>query len=325
MIRSRVYRFVPNPLLSWARRLRGAYRRRSLARLPALSEEGLRSILVDGMNIRTGQVVFVHSSLDAMQLAFPFFRMLPLLREVVGENGTLVFPTFPHRPAIDFLRSGEAFDVRKTPSGMGALTELARRSRDAVRSLHPTKSVSAIGPLAEELTGTHQDSAYPFGECSPFFKLVAHDAKVIGLGVNTCKLSFLHSVDDALHDEFPVRVYHDELFRATCINAAGEQIFVEARAHDLDLMKATGGIVRFMRRHVDPAVCRDMTIGGVPFFVAEARPLFERMVELARAGVTIYPKRFHAEGATGHETGAGLQQRLGTLRRRFGRLLRDAA
>src|SRR5205085_12038787 len=119
--------------------------------------------LTGQLRLTANDVVYVHSSIDRMHLAFPFYRILSLLREVVGPTGTVLFPTSPN-PRIssyEYLLRGERFDVRRTPSYAGLLNEFARRERGAFRSLHPTKSVCATGPLARELTATHQLSPYP--------------------------------------------------------------------------------------------------------------------------------------------------------------------
>src|SRR6185503_6809013 len=110
----------------------------------------------------SGDNVMIHSSMDQLHLSFSFGRILSILRAIIRKEGTMLFPTFPRLPSYEFLRTGEIFDIRKTASHMCILTEYARRQREAVRSLHPTKSVCAIGPLANDLTSTHSKSPYAF-------------------------------------------------------------------------------------------------------------------------------------------------------------------
>ena len=126
--------------------------------LPILTETRLKAILSDSLGVSPGDVIFIHSSIDDLNLGFPFYRTLPLLQELVGAKGTLVFPTYPKLPSLKFLSAEELFDINKTPSNTGILTELARREKKAERSLHPTKSVCAIGDQARELTAL--DCAY---------------------------------------------------------------------------------------------------------------------------------------------------------------------
>jgi aminoglycoside 3-N-acetyltransferase len=281
-------KILPRSLASLLRRARQKYGKAKVSSLPALTEDDFTSILVKQLRLIEGDTVFIHSSVDQLNLTFSYGRILPLVRSVIGESGTMLFPTYPKLGSYEFLSRGETFDVRRTPSFMGILTEFARRQRDAVRSLHPVKSVAAIGRLARELTATHQQSPYPFDICSPYRKIIEHGGKIVGFGVSTARMSFVHCADDALKDDFPVRPYHEQLFAARCINYDGDTEIVETFAHDLS--KMNHDIPRYVRRHISGAACTDLSIGGMKFYRADAGRLFDEMVRLAREGVTIYPR-----------------------------------
>jgi len=270
--------------------------RARLARLPKLSESRFSEILTGDLRLQSGDVVFVHSSLDQLNLEFPFYRILTLLRNVIGPDGTMLFPTYPnHRiSSYEYLLQGKIFDVRRTPSYAGLLTEFARKQPAARRSLHPTKSVCAIGPLAGELTNSHQNSRYPYDSGSPFYKLMEHQGKIVGLGVWTSRLSFAYCVDDALKDDFPVPVYHDRVFAVPCIDDDGQTQVVETYAHNMRVIDAHEG-PNFFRTHVANDVCADLTIEGMKFFRADARRLFDDLMDLARQGITVYPTSVYSK------------------------------
>ncbi len=272
-------------------RKKKARERSRLGRLPKLSESRFTEIVTGDLRLQNGDVVFVHSSLDQLNLDFPFYRILTLLRNVIGPEGTMLFPTYPnHRiSSYEYLLQGKVFDLRRTPSYAGLLTEFARRQPTALRSLHPTKSVCAIGPLAEDLTNSHQASRYPYDAVSPFYKLTEHHGKIIGLGVWTSRLSFAYCVDDALKDNFPVPVYHQRVFAVPCIDYAGQTQIVETYVHNMSVIDTHEG-PNFFRTHVSPDVCEDLTIEGMRFFRADARRLFDDLMELARRGITVYPR-----------------------------------
>jgi aminoglycoside 3-N-acetyltransferase len=258
-----------------------------------LSENQLLDIFVNALGLGKGDTVFVHSSIDQLNLGFPFYRVLPLMEDLVGAGGTLLFPTYPRLSSYEFLIRGEVFDIKKTPSYTGILSEVARRQANAVRSLHPTKSVCAIGAAAEELTCDHQKSPYPYDRCSPYYRITDFGGKIVGLGVSTANLSFVHCVDDALKDDFPVRPYHAQLFAATCINGAGDKVTVETYAHDLK--KMNHNIPRFMKTYVSSDACVDLNLNGMKFFRADARRLFDEMSGLAATGKTIYPRSVYSD------------------------------
>jgi len=211
---------LPPSAVDSLRRAKHRRERRRIVSLPSLTEQNFREILTDQLGLRAGDLVYVHSGMDGLNLNFPFYRILSLIQEAIGARGTVLFPTYPNQriSSYEYLKQGNVFDVRRTPSYTGILTEFARRQRDAVRSFHPTKSVCAIGPGAKEITATHHLSPYPYDICSPYYKLIEGGGKIIGLGTTTNYLSFVYCVDDAFKERFPVRVYHDKVFPAPCIN-----------------------------------------------------------------------------------------------------------
>ncbi len=289
-------KILPADTLTSVVRAKKRLERARVARLPRLSEREFIEILANDLTLREGDTVFVHSSVDQLNLDFPFYRILSLLREVIGERGTVMFPTYPNHiiSSYEYLMRGEIFDVRRTPSYIGLLTEFARRQRGALRSLHPTKSVCAIGPRAAELIAEHQNSPYPYDTCSPYYKLMQCDAKIIGLGVWTKKLSFVYCVDDALKESGPVRTYLPQKFAARCVNYDDETEVVETYAHDMRVVDAHD-VPAYMKRHISPNVCSDLVIKGMKFFRADAARLFDEMLRLAKQGVTVYSRSVYSK------------------------------
>ena len=282
---------LPGRALAQLRRAKWELERRRVASLSPLTEADFTKILAGDLGLAAGDLVYVHSGMDGLNLAFPFYRILFLIQEVIGSRGTVLFPTYPnHRmSSYEYLQQGKIFDVRRTPSYTGILTEFARRQRNAVRSLHPTKSVCAIGPAAREITATHHLSPYPYDTCSPYYKLIEGGGRIIGLGATTNYISFGYCVDDALKEKFPVRVYHDQVFDAACINYQGEHVVVRTYAHDMSTV-VHPDMPRFMKTYVSEEACRDLTIRGMRFFRASAPKLFQEMMSLAERDIIAYPR-----------------------------------
>ncbi len=257
--------------------------------LPEIDEPEFESILRDNLLLKDGDVVFIHGSVDQLNLNFPFFRVLFLLRKVIGENGTMLFPTYPPVNSYEFLKSGNTFDIKKTPSYTGILSEFARKQRNSKRSLHPTKSVCAIGPLAEELTSEHSKSPYPYDSNSPYQKIFKYNAIIVGLGVKTTYLSCVHTVDDFLRETFPVRPYHDQLFRVKCIDYNKNVNYVETYTHDMSKMNFD--LPKFFKTYIPDAICEDIDYKGMNFFRADGKKMFDYMVNLAKEkNISIYSK-----------------------------------
>ena len=175
--------------------------RKEVKDLPKLDQKKLESILTNELGLEKGDTLLVHSSVDHLNLSFPFFGMIPLIKSILGEEGTFLMPAYPKLTSYKFLVSGAVFDVKRTPSYTGALNEFLRRQPGSIRSLHPTKSVAGTGKNASEILSTHHLSPYPYDFTSPYYKVSEFTGKFIGIGLDTTFLSAVHCADDSLKEK----------------------------------------------------------------------------------------------------------------------------
>jgi aminoglycoside 3-N-acetyltransferase len=274
-------------LFTMGRRIVREYRvlRKRFAR--RLSESEFLQILHQDLGIHQGATVFVHSSVDAMNPDFPPHRVIAHLMDAVGPEGTLLFPcTHLAEGAESFYAGGGIFDVTRSATTSGLLPELARRRKDAFRSVHPTHSVVAIGKHARMMIESHGNSVRPFGEHSPYFMLIHFDSLVIGLGVDTGAMTFVHCVEDLMAERFPVRTYKDELLSAQVRDRTGSLREIKSLIHGDQADRRNAK--RYVRRYVPREICRDIRIHGVPYFVGKPSLLIREMESLAGKGKTIY-------------------------------------
>jgi aminoglycoside 3-N-acetyltransferase len=129
-------------------------------------------------------VVFVHSSTNGLAMDVSPHRVLEILLEAVGPEGTILMPSYPKLTSYLSLQSGQVWNVRRTPSYSGLLTEAFRRMAETRRSLHPTKSVAVQGPLRDEIIGDHHESIWPYSGKSPYGKFIQQGGRAVGLGVS---------------------------------------------------------------------------------------------------------------------------------------------
>jgi len=178
------------------------------------------------LDLSTGDLVCVHSSFSSLgYVEGGPGTLIEALEEVVGTSGTIMMPTFSMGSSmLSYLESGEIFDVSKTPSKVGAVTETFRKWPGVIRSLHPTNSVAAKGPLAHELLAGHQHSAKPFGLETPFGRLAPFGGKI--LMINTHIHSFLHHVQDLV--DFP-NLYLDGTRIARVVDDKGVESTIETQ------------------------------------------------------------------------------------------------
>src|SRR5882724_12742917 len=87
---------LPAGAVAQLRRAKWEKERRRVASLSPLTEDEFTNILTGDLGLKTGDVVYVHSGMDSLNLAFPFYRILFLIQKVIGAGGTVVFPTYPN-------------------------------------------------------------------------------------------------------------------------------------------------------------------------------------------------------------------------------------
>ncbi|MFB9985603.1 AAC(3) family N-acetyltransferase [Mesorhizobium kowhaii] len=201
--------------------------------------------LADGWRssgLENRDVVLIHSSarrtlgrLKAAGVSPSTEIILRSFLESVGLEGTLVFPLFN----FDFT-TGLPFDIRSSPSKMGALTEAARLHPGAVRTGHPIYSFVAIGKRAAEFEGITNFSGY--GPDSPFAVLREMDGKIASLDLpDQHSMTFYHYVEEIC--AVPYR-YH-KAFTGPYTDAAG---VTESRTFGLFVRNIEEGV----KTYVDP-------------------------------------------------------------------------
>jgi aminoglycoside 3-N-acetyltransferase len=141
--------------------------------------------------IEPGDTVLIHSSLKRTLQAHqttPEAVMQSFL-DAVGPTGTVLFPLFN----FDFTK-GVPFDIRTTPSQMGALTEAARLHPEAVRSGHPIYSFAVIGQQAQSFD---VDNYSGYGPDSPFAILRRLNGKIAVLDLSDLNsMTFYHHIEE---------------------------------------------------------------------------------------------------------------------------------
>lgn len=116
--------------------------------------------------------------------------------KAVGNLGTVLLPLFD----FDFAK-GVPFDIRNTPSRMGALTESGRLRPSAVRTGHPIYSFAAIGYNASKFKNVNNYSGY--GEDSPFAILRELNGKIAVLDLlDQNSMTFYHHVEEMQNVEY---------------------------------------------------------------------------------------------------------------------------
>ena len=222
----------------------------------------------------------VHSALSRIRRRVPGMtpeRLIRTLQDLVATDGTILMPTFSFiGKQADYVDSHDQFDVQNTPSQLGALTEVFRKSPGVIRSLHPTHSVSAWGRHAEKLVSTHHLGP-TYGVTSPFYKLRECDGLVVGLGTQY-RYGFgpTHVVEEL-----------DPNSRALSFESEPRRMVVKDGSHEFEyefcvlLPNVNREYERIANIMLRDKILRYVTVCGLPCLSGNADAFIRRGLELA--------------------------------------------
>lgn len=141
------------------------------------------------------------------------------------EEGLLVLPT--HTWA-NINADNPRFDVENTPVCIGMLPERFRKRPGVIRSWHPTHSVAARGRDAVAFTAGDERFDTPCARGSAWGKLLDRQAKIMLVGVDLRRNTFIHGIEEWL--DIPGRMT-DECEQLYTVLPDGTVISVPSRRH----------------------------------------------------------------------------------------------
>jgi aminoglycoside N3'-acetyltransferase len=159
-----------------------------------------RSAIVKALaavGVKGDMTVCVHASLSKLgYIPGGAATIVDALFDVLAKDGCIAMPAFSMAGSMaGYIDDGNVFDVRSTPSQVGAIGETFRRRDGVLRSLHPTNSVAAFGSGAAELLRDHDQSRTPYGADTPYGRLVENENAYV-LMLNTHVQSLLHHIQE---------------------------------------------------------------------------------------------------------------------------------
>lgn len=278
------------------KRLQGLARKRFSPILSMLNGTFTTGELSEELACRLPQdfeILMVHSSFDEF---LPMYKgtakdLVSALIELSGPNRTIVMPAFvlggrSYDTSVYF--KSRPFNVRSTPSEAGLIAEVFRRVPNVLRSLHPTCSLCALGPLAKELTAGHHVSRTGMSPDGPFGMMTRRRTTILGLGVEYYRcLTHVHTATDEMADAFPIKSATPSSMEVTLVDYDGSRyqykLGLPDRTKKLDLT--------VLWSILSKDELKEWRFHGVPMFlVPQASVLTQRLIEAARRGVTIYGK-----------------------------------
>lgn len=243
----------------------------------------VRSAL-EKLGVVAGDTIMLHSALSNIDCSAE--ELVNFLKEYIGPNGNILMPT---HPKLEESEDGVlVYDVVNSPSTVGYLTEVFRRSEGVKRSLHPFSSVSAWGKDRDYfLEGNLYEGALPHGENSAYHKLSILNGKVVMLGVTHKRATIRHVAEELADSNFSLRNFFDthkvkiifeggaQKLNVRKTNLSKSQLFISyQKVHDLWLQNK---------------LIKHLKVAGHPFSVINAAGVVQCQLEDIQQGSTSYP------------------------------------
>jgi aminoglycoside 3-N-acetyltransferase len=146
--------------------------------------------------------------------------------------------------------------------------------------------VVALGKYASELITGHEEDIYPCGVKSPWHKMMKYNAKVIGVGVTVDNLTFVHSIEDSIKNDFPIKTRMDTVFSCKCIDKEGNIKTVDTLVASTAISHRD--VFGFFKKHISKTAYRPVKMKNMDFFSLDSVPIFEEIKKLALNNKTIY-------------------------------------
>ncbi len=197
---------------------------------------------LENLGVKRGDVLVVHSSLKSMgQVDGGAMTVISALLDTLGEEGTLIFPTFTYIPSYE-----ESFYSNKgTPCCVGVIPETFRKLDGAIRTNHPTHSVALKGKLASQLIKDELLNDTPMGKYSVYQRLPEVGGKILMLGCPLGRNSFMHAMEEIVGVEYALKDHQEY----TVIDENGKEYKRRIRRHNFG--RPEGIIAQRYERAID--------------------------------------------------------------------------
>lgn len=229
------------------------------------------------LGVSAGDVLLVHSSLKAIGPAEGGADgLIDALLEAIGPRGLLAVPTHTWAVVND---KQPVWHELYTPSHVGVLTNVLRRRPGAVRSLHSSHSVAAIGPRAAEFCEGHERDSTPCSPTSPYGRLLEWNGKVLLIGVDLTCCTYFHCLEEiaGLGEIWSLDPVARERY---LIDVSGRVIRTTIRGHK-DYKSDNYG--RLEAELTSAGVIRRTALGNSSMMVVDARAAADYLVPRFRA------------------------------------------
>jgi len=247
----------------------------------------LESCLRD-LGVTSGDTVMLHSAFASSGFRGSPKDLVDVFLRSIGPNGNLLMVSLPYSSSTyEYLQKLKTFDVRKTPSHMGMISESFRRREGVLRSFHPTHPVLAIGPKAEWIIADHDKCLVPCGPGSPFEKVTQLGGKVVFFNVPFPTITLFHYLEHLVERTLPFPLYLGEAFEVRSIDSTGKISMIKTRVFSPDAVRRRRPLI-LMEELDKQRLIRRSRVGNSRVMCVAAMDAIASTEQMARAGKLFY-------------------------------------
>lgn len=214
--------------------------------------------------------------------------VIDCLLDAIGPDGNLLMLSIPYRGSSEHhAESDPLFDVLRTPSAVGLISEVFRRRDGVLRSLNPLHPVLAYGPLAPWLVADHEKCVRSCGKGSPFERFLGLDGKFLFFDAPYRSLTFMHYVEDLFRERLPVPLYGERPVTLRVKDASGREVKVPQYVFSL-AARTRRNFGAIEDRLVRESLMRAARVGNTHLLCVGARSVVECTRRLVEEGEGFY-------------------------------------
>lgn len=237
---------------------------------------------IKGTGIREKGTLLIHSSMKAVGVVEGGGdTVLDAFIDYMKE-GLLLFPT--HSWSDNNLRDG-IYDPKTEPACVGILPNLFMKRAGAVRSMHPTHSVTAMGDRGQAYVLRDSDVCTPCPRNGCFGGLYDEEAQLLFLGATLKTNTFIHSIEELLN--IPDRI-NLQSRKIKLLYQEGDVREIDFYGHYSTRGDVSKNYDKLLIPMIHMGIAKEVKIGDAVSYVVEVKPMTDWVMGLLKENPSLF-------------------------------------